>query len=134
MRAQLREEAYQEWLNQPPIQFPLRQGSPIRNDYNNSSSSEVGNGDNQKEASMDDYVWDTTAMETMLLDAFQDDELGDDAHINDSIFEILKSSSTTPLFGPSARSKSTQLGTTMLLFNMKAKFGMSNTCLLAISR
>jgi hypothetical protein len=74
MRAQLGEEVYQEWLNQPPIQFPLRPNSPIRNDYNNSSSSEVGNGDNQKEVGMDDYFRDTTIMETMLLDAFQNDE------------------------------------------------------------
>jgi hypothetical protein len=56
---------------------------------------------------MDDYLQDTTSMETMLLDAFQNDELGDDAHINDTIFESLKYASTTPLFGPSARSKST---------------------------
>jgi hypothetical protein len=83
---------------------------------------------------MDDYLRDTTAMETMLLDTFQNDELGDDAHINDTIFESLKSASTTPLFGPSARSKSTQLGTTMLLYNVKEKFGMSNTCFSTILR
>ena len=70
IREQLGEEAYQEWLNQPPIQFTLRLDSPIRNDYNNSSSSEVGNGDNQKEVGMDDYLQYTTSMETMLLDAF----------------------------------------------------------------
>jgi len=69
-----------------------------------------------------------TTMETMLLDAFQNDELGDDAHINDTIFESLKYASTTPLFGPSAQSKSTQLGTKMLLYNVKEKFGMSNAC------
>ena len=110
IRAQLREESYQEWLNKPPIQFPLRPYSPIRNDYNNtSSSSEVGNGDNQKEVGMDDYLRDTTAMEIMFLDIFQSDELGDDAHISDTIFESLKSASTTPLFGPSAREKCTQL-------------------------
>ena len=40
-------------------------------------------------------------METMLLDAFQnDDQLGDDAHIVDTFFESLKFASTTPLFGP----------------------------------
>ena len=77
---------------------------------------------------MDDYLWDTIAMETMLLDALQNDELEHDAHINDTIFESLKPASTTPLFGPSAQSKSTQLGTTMLLYNVKAKFGMSNAC------
>ena len=34
---QLREEAYHAWLNQPPIQFPLRPYSPIRNAYSNGS-------------------------------------------------------------------------------------------------
>ena len=41
-RVQLEEEAYQAWLNQPPIQFPLHPDSPIRNGYTNSSSSHVG--------------------------------------------------------------------------------------------
>ena len=51
-------------LNQPPIQFPLRLDSLNRNDYNNSSSSsQVGNGGNQIEVGMDDYLRDTTAME-----------------------------------------------------------------------
>jgi hypothetical protein len=134
MRAQLEEEADQEWLNRPPIQFSLCLDSPTRNDYNNSSSSEFGNGDNKKEVGTDDYLRDTTAMETMLLDAFQNNELEDDAHINDTIFEILKFASTTPLFGPGAWSKSTRLGTTMLLYNMKAKFGMPNACFSAILR
>ena len=50
---------------------------------------------------MDDYLRDTTSMETMLLDAFQnDDELGDDAHITDTFFESLKFASTNPLFRP----------------------------------
>jgi hypothetical protein len=56
IRAQLGEEAYQEWLNQPPIQFPLRPDSPIRNLYNNSSSSQVENGLNEIEVGMDDYL------------------------------------------------------------------------------
>ena len=88
-------------MNQPPIQFPLRPDSPIRNDYNNSSSSKVGNGGNQIEVGMDDYIRDMTAMETIFLDTFQnDDHLGDDAHITDTFFESLKFASTTPLFGP----------------------------------
>jgi hypothetical protein len=132
-RAQLREETYQEWLNQPPIQFPLRPDSLIRNDYSNNSSSQVGNVVNQIEVGMDDYLWDTNAMKIMLLDAFQNDELGDDAHIIDTFFKNLKYASTTPLFGPS-RSKSTQLGITMLLYNLKAKFGMSNACFSTILR
>ena len=82
--AQLEEEAYQEWLNQPPIQFPLCPYSPIRNEYKNNSSSQVGNGINEIEVGMDDYLRDTTSMDKMLLDAFQNDELGDDAHINDT--------------------------------------------------
>ena len=50
---------------------------------------------------MDDYLRDMIAMETMLLDAFQnDDQLGDDSHITDTFFESLKFASTTPLFGP----------------------------------
>ena len=36
---------------------------------------------------MDDNLRDTTAMETMLLDSFQnDDKLGDGAHIVDTFF------------------------------------------------
>lgn len=89
LREKLGHEAYQEWLNQPPIQFPLRPDSPITNDYNNSSSSQVGNGGNQIEVGMDDYLWDTTAMETMLLDAFQNDKLGDDSHTTNTFFKIL---------------------------------------------
>jgi hypothetical protein len=133
IRAQLREESYQEWLNQPPIQFPLHPDSPIRNDYNNSSSSQVVNGVNQTEVGMDDYLQDTTTMDIILLDSLKNDDLGDDAHITNTFFESLKYASTTPLFGPS-QSKSTQLGTTMLLYNLKVNFGMSNPCFLAILR
>ena len=135
LRENIREERYQEWLNQPPIQFPLRPDSTIRNAYINSSSSQAGNGDNQIEVGMDDYLRDMIAIETMLLDAFQnDDHLGDDAHIADTFFESLKFSSTTPLFGPGGQSKSTYLGTTMLLYNLKAKFGLSNSCFSKILR
>ena len=135
LREKLGEEAYKEWLNQPPIQFPLRPDSPIRNDYNNSSSSsQVGNRGNQIEVGMDNYLRDMNAMEAMLLDAFQNYELGDDARITDTLFESFKSSYNTPLFGPSDKSKSTQIGTTMLLYNMKAKFGSSNACFLEILR
>ena len=54
LREKIGEEQYQEWLNQPSIQFLLRPDSPIRNDYNNSSSSQASNGDNQIEVGMDD--------------------------------------------------------------------------------
>jgi hypothetical protein len=99
-RAHFGEEACKEWLNQPPIQFPLHPYSPIMDDFNKSIYSQVGNGVNQIKVCMDDYLRDTISMETMLLVAFQNDELGDDAHITDTFFERMKSSSTTPLFGP----------------------------------
>ena len=82
---------------------------------------------------MDDYLQDATATETMLLDAFQNEWLEDDAHITDIFFESLKYASTTPLFGPS-RSKCTQLGTTMLLYISKAMYGMSDVCFLTLLR
>ena len=44
---------------------------------------------------MDDFLWDTQAMEGMLLDAFQQNELGDDIDITDTFFESLKYASTT---------------------------------------
>ena len=76
-----------------------------------------------------------TAMETIFLDAFQnDDQLGDDAHIADTFFESLKFTSTTPLFGPDCQLKSTQLGTMMLLYNLEANFGLSNACFLEFLR
>lgn len=67
---------------------------------------------------MDDYLWDTNSMKSMLLDAFHINELVDDAHITGTLFESLKSTSIAPLFGLSDKSKSTQLGTTMLLYNV----------------
>jgi hypothetical protein len=48
---------------------------------------------------MDDFLWDTQAMEGMLLHAFQQNELGDDVDVVDTFFESLKFASTTPLFG-----------------------------------
>ena len=55
-RAQLGEEAYQAWLNQPPIQFPLCPSSPIRNSYSDSSSSHVINGGNEVDLGMDELL------------------------------------------------------------------------------
>ena len=135
LREKLEEEQYQEWLNQPHIHYPLHPDSTIKNDYNNISSSQAGNGGNQIEVGMDDYLRDTTAMETMLLDTFQnDDQLGDDAHIIDTFFKSLKFSSTTPIFGPGGQSKSTHFGTMMLLYNLKAKFGLLIACFSKILR
>ena len=84
---------------------------------------------------MDDYLRDTTAMESMLLDAFQyDDRLWDDGHIANTFFESLKFASTTPLFGPGGQSNSTQLGTMMLLYILKSKFSWLNACFSKILR
>lgn len=83
---------------------------------------------------MDDYLQDMTAREEMLLDAFQNDEIGDDSHVTYTLFESLKSTSATPIFGPGGQSKSTQLGTVMLLYKLKAKFEMLSECFSAILR
>ena len=99
-RVKLGEEAYQRWLSQPPIQFPLHPSSPIRKAYSSSSSSHVGNGGNQIEVGMDDFFWHTSVMDVLLFNAFRDNEQGDDSHITDTFFEFLKSTSTTPLFRP----------------------------------
>lgn len=64
---------------------------------------------------MDDYLWDMTAMEATLLDAFKNDELGGDTHIINTLFESLKYTSTTLLFRPDVQPKSTQMGINMLL-------------------
>jgi hypothetical protein len=98
-RKQLGEEAYQEWLKQLPIQFPLRTESPIQDLDNNTSSSHVGDEGNDIEVGMDDFLSDTQAMEGMLLNAFQQNELGDGTDVVDTLFKSLKSASTTPLFG-----------------------------------
>ena len=45
----------------------IREEWYYRNDYKNSSSSQVGNGGNQIEVGMNDYLSDTTAMEKILL-------------------------------------------------------------------
>jgi hypothetical protein len=72
-------------------------------------------------------------MDTMFLYEFQNDDLGDGAHLTDTFFKILKYDSTTPLFRPN-QSKSTQLGTIILLYNLKEKFDMSNRCFSKILR
>jgi hypothetical protein len=64
-------------LKQPPIQFPLRPGSTIQNLDGNTSSSHVGDERNDIEIGMNDFLWDTQTMEGMLLDAFQQNELGE---------------------------------------------------------
>ena len=67
---QCREEAYHKWLNQPPIQFSLHPKSPFQNFYSSTSSSHLGNGGNDIEVAMDDFIWDTQSMEGMLVDGF----------------------------------------------------------------
>ena len=73
---------------------------------------------------MVDLLLDTQAMEGMLLDTFQQNEIGDDVDIVDTFFKNLKFASTTSLF-ELGTSRSTKLGTTMLLYNLKVKHGMS---------
>jgi hypothetical protein len=119
-------------LNQPPIQFPLRLESSIQNLYNNTSSSHVGDEGNDIDVGMDDFLWDTQAVEGMLLHEFQQNELGDDIDIVDTFFEILKYSSTNPLFGHGSRS--TQLGTIILLYKLKVMYVMSDTCFSTLLR
>jgi hypothetical protein len=79
---------------------------------------------------MDNLLQDTQAMEGLFLDAFRQNELRGDVDIID---ESLKFASTTPLFGH-GMSQSTHLGTTMLLYNLKVMYGMSNTCFSTILR
>ena len=57
-REEIGEEAYQEWLNQPPSQFSLTHPeSPIFQNYSNStSSSHVGDGGNDVEVGLDDFL------------------------------------------------------------------------------
>ena len=57
--SKLREETYRVWLNQSPIQFPLRSKSPIQNIYSNTSFSHVGDKSNNMEVGMDDFLWET---------------------------------------------------------------------------
>ena len=74
---------------------------------------------------MNDLLQDTRDIEGMFLDAFQQNELGDDVDIDDTLFQILESASTTPLF-ELGTSRSTKLGTTMLLYKFKVKHGIPN--------
>jgi hypothetical protein len=120
-------------LKQPPIQFPLRLESPIQNLNSNTSSSHVGDEHNDIEVGIDDLLWDTQAMEGMCLDEFQKNELGDDVDVTYTFYESLKFASTTPLFGLiQGSARSIYLGTTMLLYNLKAMYGISYACFLTL--
>ena len=78
---------------------------------------------------MDDFFWDTQDMDGILLDVFQQNELGYDIDVVDTFYESLEYASTTPLFGLVHESaRSTQLGTTILLYKLKAMYGMSDVC------
>ena len=68
-----------------------------------------------------------------VLDAIYLDKLRDDSHIIDTFFKSLKCAPTTPLFD-NGRSKSTQLGTTRLLYNLKEMYGTSDSFFLVILR
>ena len=62
-------------------------------------------------------------MEGMSLDAFKHNDLGDGVDIDDTLLQILKFASTIPLF-ELGTSRSTKLGTIMLLYNLKVKHGL----------
>ena len=113
-------------MYQPPIQFPLHPESPIQNYSSRISSSHVGDTGNDVEVGMDDLLWDTQAMEGILLDTFQQNELGYDVDIIDTFFKILKFASMTPLFGY-VPSRSIQIGRKMLLYNLKVMY-VCQTC------
>jgi hypothetical protein len=83
---------------------------------------------------MDDFLWDTQAMERLLLDAFKQNELGDDVDVVDTFFLSLESASTTHLFGRVQGSQLTHIGTTMFLYNLKPMYGMSNACFSTLLR
>ena len=68
--AQLGEEAYQSWLNQPPIQFPRHPSSPIRNAYIDNNSSHVRNGGNEVDIGMDELLRQMSVMDAMLFHTF----------------------------------------------------------------
>ena len=72
-------------------------------------------------------------MDAMLFHTCQDNELGDGTHITEAFFESLKLKNSTPLF-EHGQSNFTQLGTTMLLYNLKVKYGMSDTNFSAMLR
>jgi hypothetical protein len=82
---------------------------------------------------MDDLLHDTQAMGGMLLHAFQQIELGDDDDVIDTYFESLESASTPPFFGQHG-SRSTKLGTIILLYNLKSMHVMSATCFSTLLR
>jgi hypothetical protein len=88
--------------------------------------SHVGDEGNDIEVGMDDFLGVTQTMEGILLDAFHQNELGDDIDVRDTFFESLESSSTTPLFGRVQGLISSQLGTTMLPYYLKERYGMSD--------
>ena len=48
---------------------------------------------------MDDFLWDTQAMEGILLDAFQQNTLRDGADVVDTLFKSLEFASNTPFIG-----------------------------------
>jgi hypothetical protein len=74
-------------------------------------------------------------MEGMLLDAFQQNELGDDIDVVYTFYESLKYASTTPLFGRvHGYARSTFLATTFVWYNLKAMYGMLGACFSAFLR
>ena len=56
------------------------------NVYSNSSSSHVVNGGNEVDVGMDELLQQKSAIDAMLFHTFQDNELGDDTLITESLF------------------------------------------------
>jgi hypothetical protein len=81
---------------------------------------------------MDNFLWDTQAKEGILLQTFYQNEPRDYVDIVDTFFENMKSTSTAPLFGHGSRS--TQLGETMSLYNLKSMYGLSDMFFSALLR
>lgn len=80
---------------------------------------------------MDDYLQDTHALEGMLWNEFEKDEIRNDAHIVETPYKP-RNLIPPPLsldMGQGLRTR-----TTMLLYNLKAMYGMSDACLSALLR
>ena len=67
--------------------------------YSSINSSKVGEENKDRKVGKNDFLWDTHALEGMFLNATQQVDLGNDAHIANNLFEIIGYTSTTPLFG-----------------------------------
>ena len=67
--------------------------------YSSINSSKLVEENKDRKVGKNDFLWDTHALEGMFLNATQQVDLGNDAHIANNLFEIIGYTSTTPLFG-----------------------------------